>query len=200
MIIQTQMSEEHAAAKDHGGGVGLIFTLDIETDMSTSWFEDGDITTHVCTWNNAWSTDQRGSDVGKDASVEVGHDHDIELLGSRNGLHRSVVDDHVVDFEGWVVLGHFLEGVAEETVGKFHNVGFVDTCHLLAVVGKGEAECEFGDTFGLGASDDLEGFDHAIDGLVLEARVFSFGILTDDAKVDVVMTGFVAGNVFNQDH
>ena len=34
---------------------------------------------------------------------------------------------------------------------------------------------------------------------MLEARVFSLGIFSDNAKVDIVMTGFVAGNVLDED-
>jgi hypothetical protein len=198
VIIQAQMSEEHGARKQHGGRIGLILSLDIEADVSTSGLKHGDIAAHVAAGDDAGPADEGGADVGQDAAVEVGHDHDVELLGAGDGLHGGVVDDHVVGLEGGEVLGDLLEGVAEETVGQLHDVGLVDARHLLAIVGQGEGEGEFGDAFALGAGDDLERLDHAGDGLVLQARVFAFGILADDAEVDVGVACFVAGDVLDE--
>jgi len=35
---------------------------------------------------------------------------------------------------------------------------------------------------------------------MLQARVFALGVFSDDAKVDVLMTGFVARNIFDEDN
>ena len=92
-----------------------------------------------------------------------------------------------------------MERVPEEAVGELHDVGFVDAGHLLPVIGEREAKGEFGDAFRFGAGDDFEGLDDAADGLVFEARVFALGVLADDAEVDVVVAGFVAGDVLDED-
>ena len=72
-------------------------------------------------------------------------------------------------------------------------------CDLLSVVCEGECECEFRDSLRLGACDYLERLDDAADGLVLETGIFAFGILADDAEIDVLVTGLVAGDVLDED-
>lgn len=168
--------------------------------MTAAGLEDGDLTAHVATRNDTRATDETGTDVGENATVKVRHNHDVELLRTADTLHAGVVDNHVVALDGGVLLTDLLDGVAEETVGKLHDVGLVDAGDLAAVVGKSEGEGELGDALRLGAGDDLERLDDALDGLVLEARVLALGVLTDDAKVDVLVAGLVAGDVLDQDN
>lgn len=198
MVIKTKVAEQHGAGEDQSAGVGLVLALDVETDVTAAGLEDSDITAHVAAGDDTGTTDKSGSDVGEDTAVQVRHDHDIELLGAGDSLHGGVVDNHVVDLQGRVVLGDLVEGAAEETVGQLHDVGLVDTGDLLAVVGESEAEGELGDALGLGAGDDLERLDDTLHGLVLEARVLTLSVLTDDAQVDVLVAGLVAGDVLDQ--
>lgn len=144
VVIETQVSEQHRRGEDQRSRVSLVLALDIETNVTASRLEHGHVTTHVASRHNTRSTDKPSADVGKDTTVQVRHDHDIELLWSRDALHRGVVDNHVVGLEGRIVLSDLLEGVAEETVGKLHDVGLVDAGNLLAVVGKGKSKGEFG--------------------------------------------------------
>lgn len=200
VVVKTNVSQEHASGKDESSGVGLVLALDVETDVSAARLEDGDITTHVASGNNTGTTDETSTNVGENTTVQVGHNHNVELLGSGDTLHRGVVDDHVVGLDGGVLLTDLLDGVAEQTVGKLHDVGLVDAGNLLAVVGESESKGELGNALRLCAGDDLERLNNAIDGLVLETRVLSLGVLTDDAEVDVLVAGLVAGNVLDQDN
>jgi hypothetical protein len=74
----------------------------------------------------------------------------------------------------------------------------VNAGNLGAVVGKSESESELGDTLRLGAGDDLERLDNTGDTLVLETRVLTLGVLTDDAEIDILVAGLVAGDVLDQ--
>jgi hypothetical protein len=76
----------------------------------------------------------------------------------------------------------------------------VDAGDLFAVVGKRERESELGDTLGLCAGDDLKGLDDTIDGGVLQTRVFTFCVFTDDAEVDILVAGFIARDVLDEDN
>jgi len=200
VVVETNVSQEHAGGKNESGRVGLVLALDVETNVSASGLEDGDITTHVASGNDTGTTDETSSNVGENTSVQVGHDHDVELLGSGDTLHRGVVDNHVVGLDGGELLTDLLDGVAEKTVGQLHDVGLVDAGDLLAVVGQGKGVGELGNALRLCAGDDLERLDDAVDRLVLEARVLSLGVLTDDAEVDVLVAGLVAGNVLDQNN
>lgn len=198
MVVETKVAEEHGAGQDQGGGVGLVLALDVETDVTATGLEDGDVAAHVAAGDDTGTTDEGGTNVGQNATVQVRHDHNVKLLGAGDGLHGGVVDNHVVDLEGGVVVGDAVEGGAEETVGQLHDVGLVDAGNLLAVVGEGEVEGELGDALRLGAGDDLEGLDDAGDGLVLETRVLTLGVLTNDGEVDVLVAGLVAGDVLDE--
>jgi hypothetical protein len=198
MVVKTKVAEEHGSAEEEGSGVGLVLALDVETDVTAAGLENGDLATHVAAGDDTGSTNKGSTNVGQDTTVQVRHDHDVELLGLGNGLHTGVVDNHVVDLEGGVVLSNSVEGVAEETIGQLHDVGLVDASNLAAVVGEGKGEGELGNALRLGTGDDLEGLDDAGDALVLETRVLTLGVLTDDAQVDVLVAGLVAGDVLDQ--
>lgn len=198
VIIQSEVTEEHRAREDQGSWVSLVLALDVETDVTAARLENSNITAHVATGDETGSTNEGGADVGQNTTVKVGHDHNVELLGTRHSLHGSVVHNHVVHLQGGVVLSDLVECAAEETIGQLHDVGLVNAGNLLAVVGQGEAESELGNTLGLGAGDDLEGLDDTVDGLVLEAGVLSLGVLTDDAEVDILVASLVTGDVLDQ--
>lgn len=198
MLIEAEVAEQHAAGQEHGSRVGLVLALDVETDVTATGFKDGDLATHAAAGHDTRATDKGGTDVGQDTTVKVGHDHNIKLLRARDSLHGGVVDNHVADLESREVLGDLVEGAAEQTIGELHDVGLVDAGDLLATVGEGEREGELGDALRLGAGDDLEGLDNTVDALVLEARVLTLGVLSDDAQVDVLVAGLIAGNVLDE--
>jgi hypothetical protein len=199
VVIKTNVAQHHRGGQEQRSGVSLVFALDVETDVTASGLEESDVAAHVASGNDTGSTDESGTNVGENASVQVGHDHDVELLRPRDTLHGGVVDNHVVGLESGVVLADALDGVAEQTIGELHDVGLVDAGDLLAVIGERKGKGELGDALRLLAGNDLERLDDAADRLVLEARVLALGVLADDAEVDVLVACLVAGDVLDQD-
>ena len=200
MVVKTNVAQHHGSGQDQSSGVGLVLALDVETDVTASRLEDGDVAAHVASGDDTGAADKTSTNVGQDTSVKVGHHHNIELLRPGDALHRSVVDNHVVGLERGVVLANLLDGVAEETVGKLHDVGLVDAGNLLAVVGKRKGKGELGNALRLLAGDDLERLNHAVDRLVLKARVLALGVLTDDTEVDVLVARLVTRDVLEEDN
>ena len=41
----------------------------------------------VAAWHDARASNERGTDVGDDRAIEIGHNHDVELVGARDQLH-----------------------------------------------------------------------------------------------------------------
>jgi hypothetical protein len=199
VVVKTDVAQHHGSGQEQRSGVSLVLALDVETDVTASGLEKSDVAAHVAPRNDTGPTDESSTDVGENTSVQVGHDHDVELLRPRDTLHGGVVDNHVVGLESGVVLTDALDSVAEQSISKLHDVGLVDAGDLLAVVGERKGEGELGDALRLLAGDDLERFDDAADRLVLEARVLALGVLTDDAEVDVLVARLVAGDVLDQD-
>lgn len=198
VVVEAKVTQEHASRQNQCARVGLVLALDVKTDVTATGLENGNVTAHVAAGHDTGATNEGSANVGQNATVQVGHDHDVELLGLGDALHGGVVDDHVVGLDGGVLGGGLLESGAEETIGQLHDVGLVDTGDLLAVVGQGKAERKLGDTLRLGTGDNLERLHHALDGLVLQTRVLALGVLTDDAHVDTLVAGLVARDVLDQ--
>ena len=169
--------------------------------IKTYGLEDGELATNVASGDDTGTSDQTSTHVGNNVTIQVGHDHDIELLGSGDKLHGGVVDNHVVklDSRAGVLLGDLATGVEEETISQLHDVGLVDAGDLLSVVAESKVKGETRNALRLGAGDDLERLDNAGVGLVLETRVLSLSVLTDDGKVNVLVAGGVSGNVLAED-
>lgn len=64
--------------------------------------------------------------------------------------------------------------------------------HLSSSDVFGVLEGKFEDALGGCSSDELDALDDAIDDYMFDARVFAFGVFTDENGVDVVVGGFVA--------
>lgn len=63
VVIETKVSQHHAAAEKKGGGVRLVLALDVKTDVTASRLEDSNFTTHVASRHNSRTTDETSADV-----------------------------------------------------------------------------------------------------------------------------------------
>lgn len=67
-------------------------THDVLGDVTASRFEESELSSNVGTRDDTRSSDESCTNVGNDGTVQVRHDHNIELLRSVDKLHRGVVD------------------------------------------------------------------------------------------------------------
>jgi len=65
---------------------------DVLGDVTASRFEKSKLSSNVGTRNDAGSADESGTNVRDNRSVQVRHNHNVELLGSVDKLHRGVID------------------------------------------------------------------------------------------------------------
>lgn len=68
----------------------------------------------------------------------------------------------------------------------------MDSANLVQANLLGVLEGEAQDTLRGSASDELDGLDNTVDNDVLDARVFTLGVLTDEDSVDTIVGGLVA--------
>ena len=69
-----------------------------------------------------WASDSALT-VRDDVSVKVWHNHNVELMWSRDKLHCAVINDDVVIFDIWVSLGNFSADFTEKAITLLHNIG-----------------------------------------------------------------------------
>ena len=101
------MPQHHGCAENHGSGVGTVSTHDVACNVSASRFEQsvflrgnehtnegGDKQTHpsdVTSGDDSRSTNESGANVRDDSTVQVGHDHDVELARLSDQLHGTAI-------------------------------------------------------------------------------------------------------------
>lgn len=118
----------------------------------------------------------------------------------RDQLHCCIVNNHFFELDSWVELCHLFAAFQEQAVAELHDVGFVDGSDLLSVVLNGVVKRELCDSQRLGLGDNFEALNDSGNGFVLESRVFTFGLFTNDDGVDVLVTNGdsrQAGDVHN---
>lgn len=189
------MLQHHDGAQKQSSGVGKGLTGNIGGGTVDS-LEDGALVTNVTGGGETETTDQTGAHVGQNVTVQVGHDKDLVVVGGRVGddLEARVVQQLSVELDVGELLGDLAGGVQEETVGHLHDGGLVDDTDLLLVDGLRVLEGEAEDTLGSLLGDELDALDDAVNNDVLNAGVFTLGVLTDENGVDVVVGGLVASN------
>lgn len=70
----------------------------------------------------------------------------------------------------------------------------MDNADLLAANGLGVLEGESQDTLGSLTGDELDALNDAIDDNMLNARVFTLSVLSDQDGVDIIIRGLVASD------
>lgn len=78
------------------------------------------------------AANQTANDIGNNCSVQIGHIHHFKLMWIRHQLHACVINDHIIVFDIWILFRHTTWHLQEQTVGYFHNIGFVNSGDLCA--------------------------------------------------------------------
>lgn len=195
VLVQAHVSEHHDGAEEEGGGVGEALAGNVRGG-AVDGLEDGALIADVARGGEAETADEAGAHVGENVAVEVGHDEDLVVVGGGVGDHLEarVVEELGVELDAGEVLGHLLGDLEEQTVRQLHDGGFVDDADLLATNRLGVLEGESEDALAGLAGDELDALDDAIDDDVLDARVFTLGVLSDQDGVDVIVGGLVASD------
>lgn len=113
------------------------------------------------------TTDQTGTHVGQDITVQVGHDHDSVGVRCRvlNDSQTCSVQQVFVVLDVRVLLGDRSASLQEHAVGHLHNVGLVDGGDLVSAVLGGVVESVSSDSFGSIVGDQLDRLDDTVDDL-----------------------------------
>lgn len=195
ILAEAHVPQHHHGAEKKSRGVGKTLASDIGSGTMDS-LEDGALVTNVAGGGQTKTTDETSAHIGENVAVQVGHDEDLVVVrdGVGNHLQAGVVEELGVELDVGVVLGNFLCRLKEQTVGHLHNGGLVDNADLLAANLLGLLEGEAEDTLGSLTGDKLDGLDDAINNDVLNAGVFTLGVLTDQDGIDIVVGGLEAGN------
>ena len=189
------MSQHHDGTEKKSGRVGESFALNIRGG-SVNGFEDGALITDISGGGETEATDQTSAHIGENVTIQVGHNHDFIVVRSWVGgdLEASVVQQLGIEFDFWEVLGNSLGGRQEKTITHLHDGGLVyhANLELVDIVGILESESDNLLTGLLG--NQLDALHHSVNYDVLNARIFSFGVLSDQDCVNSIVWSLVSGN------
>jgi len=195
VVVETHVLQHHDGAQKQSSGVGKALAGNVGGG-TVDGLEDGALVTNVTGGGETETTDQTGAHVRENVTVQVGHNEDLVVVGGRVGddLEARVVQQLSVELDVGELLGDLAGSVEEQTVGHLHDGGLVDNADLLLVDGLRVLEGETEDTLGSLLGDELDALHDTVNDDVLNARVFTLGVLTDENSVDVVVGGLVASN------
>lgn len=194
MLIQVHMLQHHDTTQQQRRGVRETLAGDIGRG-TVHGLKDGALVADVARGGQTQPTNQAGAHIGQNVAVQVGHHEDFVVVRDRirDDLQAGVVEQLGVEIDVRVAFADIPSTAQEETVGHFHDRGFVHDAHLSSSDVFGVLEGKFEDALGGCSGDELDALDDAIDDHVFDAGVFAFGVFTDKNGVDVVVGGFVAG-------
>ncbi|KAI3488747.1 hypothetical protein L1887_47088 [Cichorium endivia] len=193
LVKEAHVTQHHDGRQQQRGRVGLVLASNVGR-RAVDGLEDRGVLADVARGGEAETADETGAHVGENVTVQVGHDHDAVGVWRRvlDDAEAGAVEEVLVVGDVRVLLGDLSAGVEEHAVGHAHDGSLVDGGDLVAAVLLGVVEGVAGDALGSLVGDELDGLDHAVDDLVLDARVLALGVLTDEDGVDVVVGGLEA--------
>lgn len=195
LLLKTHVSQHHDGAEKKCGGVGKTLASDIRS-RTVNGLEDGALITNVGRWGESKTTDESSAGIGQNVSVKVRHDQDLVVVWSWVGdnLQAGVVDKLGIKLDLREVLGDSLGGGEEKTIAHLHDGGLVDGADLQLADLLGVLESVLADTLRRLSCDELDALHDTVNDDVLNAGVFSLGVLSDENGVDVVVWGLESRN------
>ena len=201
MLIEFHMLQHHNTAQQQRRRIRQALARDIRRGAMHG-FEDGALIADIARRSETQATDQASAHVGKDIAVEVRHDEDFVAVGRGIGddFQAGIIQQLGVELDGREIAGDLACRTEEEAVAHLHDRGFVHRAHLSLADVLGVLEGESEDPLRGALGDELDALHDAIDDYVLDTRVFAFGVLADEHRVDVVVWGFEASDGFAGAH
>jgi hypothetical protein len=81
--------------------------------------EDGDFFAERFSGHNTSSANKAHGQVGHYVSVKIREDHNVELLWFGDELHAAIVDNHIVEFDRRIHLGHLTTRLQKQAIAEF---------------------------------------------------------------------------------
>merc|ERR1712230_358969 len=193
VLVETHVLQHHDGREEQGSWVGQALAGDVGRG-AVHGLEDGALVADVAGRGQTQTADQAGAHVGQDVAVQVGHDEDLVVVGGRvrHDLQAGVVQQLAVELDVGVLARNVLGYPQEEAVGHLHDGGLVHDADLGLADVLGVLEGESQDPLAGLAGDQLDRLHDTVYDDVLDAGVFTLGVLSDQDRVDVVVWRLVA--------
>src|SRR5229473_5094409 len=192
-----EVVEHQNAAHQQGSGISESLAGDIRGGTVNS-LEHGAFVPDVGAGHHAQAADQPRRQIAHDVAVKIRQQKHVKLLRIHHNLHAGVVDDEFFVLDAGELRGDGADRSQKKTVGKLHDVGFVNGMNLFSAVACCIGKRESCDARGGPLGNDLEAFHNAGDDLVLEAGIQILGVFPHEDEVHVFEVRFNTRHVFDR--
>lgn len=195
MLVETHVLKHHNATQKESSRVGHALASNVR-GRTVDGLENGGRRANVTGRGKTETTDQASAHVGKNVTVQVGHDKDLVVVRSGVGgdVQAAVVQQLSAELDVGEVLGNVTGKVEEKTIGHLLDGSLVDDADLLLVDRASVLEGVAQHTLGSLLGDKLDALHDTGHDNVLDTRVFTLRVLTDQDSVDIVVGGLVTRN------
>ena len=195
------MLKHHDTAEKESSRVGKTLASNVRSG-SVDGFEDGTLIANVTRGSETETTDQTGTHVGENVTVQVGHDKNLVIVRDRIGgdVQASVIQQLRIEFDVGELLGDISGKVKEKTVRHLHDGGLVNHADLLLVDCASVLERVAKHSFRRLLCDELNALHNTRHNNMFDARVFTLCVLTDQDRVDIIVGCLVASNGLARTH
>jgi hypothetical protein len=192
VVVELHVSQHHDGGQKQGSWVGKCLAGDIWGGTVDS-LEDGAFITNVTRWSETETANETSAHVRENVTIQVGHDQDLVVVrsGVGNNLQAGVVEKLGVKLNGWEILGNSVGSTQEETITHLHDGSLVYCADLWSSNVLGVLESESEHTFRSLSCDELDRLHNAVNNDMLNARVFTLSVLSDQDSVHVIVRGLV---------
>jgi len=195
MVVQAHVLQHHDTTQQQSRRVCETFSSDIWRG-AVHGLEDRALISNVAGRGETKASDQPRAHVGQDITVQVRHNQDFIVVwcGVSDDLEAGIIEQLRVELDLWELLADVPCRPKEQSVGHLHDGGLVDSSDLALANIFCVLESELQHSLGSCPSDELDTLHDTVNHYVLDSRVLSFRILTDQYDVHIIVWGLVAGN------
>ena len=194
------MLQHVCGGEQHCSGISHVLEGLSFKSVSRSRLVDNRIFSNVLAGRETGSSDQTGPDVAYDVAVQIGHNHDVELVRVGHQLHAAVVYDSIVELNVRIELRHFFAAPQEQPVRQLHYVSLVYRRYELPVVSVGKVKCKLCNAQRFLSRYDFEVLNYSWDALVLQPAVLPLCVLADNHNIQVRSVALDAGDALAVDN
>ena len=179
-----QVPQHHDGGKKYGSGVGDILSAQVHADVARSLLKECAACSERGAGRNARAAHKTGHSIAYERAVEIGCNHNVELLRLTRELHHTIINDNFLVLDVRPGLGDVCTRLEENAVGLLHDVRFMHCRDLSTVVHVRVLEGISSNATCRVTRHDFERLGYAWRNLVLHAGVFAFRILANYDDVD----------------
>mmetsp|Transcript_4592 Transcript_4592/g.14036 ORF Transcript_4592/g.14036 Transcript_4592/m.14036 type:complete len:278 (+) Transcript_4592:145-978(+) len=186
MLVQTHVPKHHHTGEQKCSRIRLSLASNIRCS-TMNCFKNGRTITNVGRGSESQPTDEASTQITDDVTVQVGQYHHVQQRRILGQQKTGIIKGYFVVLNHRETGSSFVTRLQEESVTHFHNVRLVNSSHTIALLSHSVLKGVFGHSQRSLLGDQLDTLSHTRLDNVFNATVLTFGVLTYNYDVHIVV-------------